>query len=135
MSGMLRKIFLAILLLFGTWSECRADIVTGLVGRYTFDTSAAVDETGIIGNGTNVGSPSYGFDADRGSVVLNVSTGPNYVDVPTDPDIPEGGESRTFAMWARIDAYAGLDNNGVFHSGGNANQQNFPLSLQRHPER
>ena len=111
----------------------RADILSGLVGKYTFDTAAAVDETGIIGNGADVGSPGYVFDSTRGDTVLEVSRtgGEDYVEVAADDDIPEGAEARTIALWVRMDDES--DNAGVFRSGTTDTAQDFSIEQTTAP--
>ncbi len=111
----------------------RADILSGLVGKYTFDTAAAVDETGIIGNGADVGTPGYVFDSTRGDTVLEVSRtgGDNYVEVAADGDIPEGAEARTIALWMRMDDES--DNAGVFRSGITDTDQDFSIEQTTTP--
>jgi len=119
---------LALALVLALAGSAHADIVTGLVGHYTFDAGNANDTAPAPpNNGANVGSPTYPVDADPfRSTVVGVSDN-NYVQIPNDPIIPVGGAARTFAIWAKIDSYE--DNAGIFHHGNTSNQQDFSLEL------
>lgn len=120
----------AAVLVVATTGAVRADIVTGLVGHYTFDAGNANDTAGT-NHGANVGSPGYPVDPDPfRSTVLGVSDG-NYVQIPNMPVLPIGNASRTFAAWAKIDNYE--NDAGIWHHGNTNGQQDFSLELTTTP--
>lgn len=92
-------------------------ITAGLVGEWTFEGSNANDSTGLIGNGTTVGTPTYTTGAaplNRTGTFLNLSPN-NYINIANDPDIPSGTEARTIALWLKVDTTA--NNGGPFRMG------------------
>lgn len=111
--------------LLGSISAHAAVITTGLIGEYDFENSNADDATGIIGNGIAVGAPTYTTAGIRGTV-LNLSP-TNYINIANDPDVPAGAESRTVALWVKIDTY-GADS-GPFRSGTTADGEDFSLEM------
>ena len=106
-------------------STSQADILTGLLHDYTFNGSNANDSAGS-NNGSAVGSPIYGFDATRGSTVVTVSDN-NYIELPNVGTIPTGAAPRTFAIWARVDAWE--NDAGIWHHGALSSQQDFSLEI------
>jgi len=123
--GLALIVLAAAVLVVATAGAVRADITTGLVGHYTFDTGNANDSAGT-NHGYDVGSPGYVASPN----VLQVSDG-NYVQIPNDAVIPTGNANRTFATWAMIDSYE--DNAGIWHHGTTSSQRDFSLELTTTP--
>ena len=115
------------LALLASMPTSRAAIITaGLVGEWTFESGDATDSTGLIGNGTNFGTPAYGTVAGRSGTVLTTSPG-NYVTIADDADIPSGNEARSVSIWLQTSTFAGAS--GPFRSGTTSNQQDFSIEM------
>jgi len=110
-----------------TAPTARADILTGLTAQYTFDASNGNDSTANALHTSNVGSPSFVFDATRGGIVADMPGGTsNYLQAGANVLFPSGAAPRTVASWVRIDSYAS-DNSGIWHMGTNDTNLDFSL--------